>query len=388
MNYFFGFDIALSTPIEWRFNINHLFLALFVILVIIGLLFALNSRTEKGQKITKIILATFLLILELGRIIWKICQHIHINGSIDGFDWWWNISFQMCAIMTWTTIITLYVSAFVKNKDNLIIKILENILLGTAMVGGILTFIYPDLIDGNMPFFHFRNIQTVLTHALLIFVPLWLIKIKELKVRLKNIWMPALGFLYVGCFAMMMSLYSGQNFAYSIKCDLMEDVGLNITFPWHLILLILIIFCLTLLIYGIGELIYYLKNKNEEKPIKIAKEKYNFSSAIICFILAGVQSVLMLMLISLAMYDQTNQTSPYAIFCIFPFIFGVLLIYLGMEYLKISKNENLYNLVSSKKYSILLIISFVLNIVFGFYQLFVYLKLKTASKHFNFQQLK
>lgn len=380
MNYFFGFDVALASNIDWRFNINHLFLALFVILVIVGLLFALNSKTEKGQKITKIVLATLLLVLELGRIIWKICQHIHLYGSIDGFDWWWNISFQMCAIMTWTTIITLYVSAFAKNKNHIIIKILENILLGTAMVGGILTFIYPDLMDGSMPFFHFRNIQTVLTHTLLIFVPIWLVKIGELKIRIKNIWMPALGFLYVGCFAMMMSLYSGQNFAYSLACDLMEDIGLHVPYPWHLLIVVAIIFCLTVLIYAIGEIVYRKKHKTEQKPIKTQKEKYHYASAVTCFVLAAVQGVLMLMLISLGLYTPTDPTSPLAIFCLLPFGFSVLLIKLGMEYLLLSEKEDLSQEVHSKNYIILLVVSFLLNIILGFYQLFVYLKFSKQKK--------
>ena len=184
MNYFFGFQNRLAQTMDWFFNFNHLFLILFVASLIISGYFMFNAKTEKGQKITRIVLACLLFVFEVGRIVYKYCEHVANGGNNANFNWWWSISFQMCAIMTWTTIATLILSAILK-KGNKFLQILYNILFGCAMIGGILTFTYPDCIDGNFPLFHFKNLQTILVHSLLIFVPIYLIKTKNLKVEIK-----------------------------------------------------------------------------------------------------------------------------------------------------------------------------------------------------------
>ena len=65
MNYFFGFDNKLANNIDWFFNTNHLFLILFVALVVISSLFIFSAKSEKGKKITKIAIACILFVLEV-----------------------------------------------------------------------------------------------------------------------------------------------------------------------------------------------------------------------------------------------------------------------------------------------------------------------------------
>ena len=372
MNYFWDFDVQLKDKIDWMFNVNHLFLISFVAIFIVALMFLLNAKSEKGQKITKICLACVLFILEITRIIWDYQNHLHNGGTSENFNWWWTISFQMCAIMTWTTIITLIVSACVKNKQARVVKILENILFGVAMVGGILTFVYPDCITTDKPFLHFVNIQTIITHSLLIFAPLYLIKIKELKIEMKNIWMPALGFLYVGCLATATSIISGNNFAFALECDLLKDVGLNIPYPWHYLFVFLIVFLLTVLLYGVFEIRNHIKNKNIEKQVeKPNKNKNVYALSVLTFVFLCFQGLLMMLFMGQAIYIS-GQTSLLGILMLIPFIVAVLLILLGLYYNKLSNDDNFKKNKKSKIFIVTLIFAFVLNIVVGIYQLALY----------------
>ena len=50
MNYFFGFDNKLANNIDWFFNANHLFLILFVALVVVANLFIFSAKSEKARR--------------------------------------------------------------------------------------------------------------------------------------------------------------------------------------------------------------------------------------------------------------------------------------------------------------------------------------------------
>ena len=260
MNYFFGFDTKLAAETDWFFNLNHLFLLLWVAGFVVACYFLLSAKSEKGKKITKIVLAAVLFILEIGRIVYKYLSHVHHGGTAANFNWWWTISFQMCAIMTWTTIITLLLSAFLK-KDSKILTYAYNILFGCALIGGALTFCYPDCMSSDKPFLHFSNIQTVTVHALLIFVPIYLIKIGEFKVEIKNIWKLFVGYVLVGSVSMATSIVGSENFAFAKEFDLID---LGLPFPWHLPVVMIILVALATVIYGIFELVRKIKNRTEK----------------------------------------------------------------------------------------------------------------------------
>ena len=321
MNYFFGYENKLSNSIDWFFNFNHLFLIIFVSLFVLMCTFLLNAKSEKGIKITKIVIASTLFILEIGRIIYKFLMHKHYGGSAQNFNWWWNISFQMCAIMCWTTIITLILSVFIK-KQNRFLQMLYNILFGCAMIGGILTFIYPDCLDSSFPFFHFVNIQTILVHALLIFVPIYLIKIKHFKVEIKNIWNVFVGYVYIGCIAMTASIISGNNFAYSLKFDL---VNLGLAFPWHLPILMLALTAFSALIYGAFELVYYLRLKNTNKICKNIDSinKLNFAIFIMSRVCAIVFGAL-IMLSTASLIGKTN--TMLGLLCLIALVYMIMML--------------------------------------------------------------
>ena len=360
MNYFFGFDNTLSNNIDWFFNLNHLFLILFVAGFVVLCSFLLYAKSQKGRKITKIVLASILFVLEIGRIVYDFLLHKHNGGTAENFNWWWTFSFQMCAIMTWTTIVTLLLSAFIK-KENKFLQFLYNILFGCAMIGGILTFCYPDCITANYPFLHFINIQTVITHSLLIFVPIYLIKIKDFKVEIKNIWKVCAGYVYIGCVSMSASLISGNNFAYALELNL---VDLGIPFPWHLPLLMIVLVAFASLFYGTFELARYIKRGKASEKVEeeMVAHKDRFGMAL--YVLANITSILFGALILLGVACLIGQPSSwFGIFC----LIGLAYMIVGLvfaEYLKRYIYEP-FDYENKNKHILFIVLTIVLDLPLG-----------------------
>ena len=330
MDYFFGFETRLTERVNYVFTLNHLFLLFIVLGLIFALYFGLHAKSEKGKMITKLVLASVLLVFEIGRIVYKYIGHSVSGGTFANFDWWWNISFQLCAIACWATIVTLFLSAFLK-KENNYLKILYNILFGMALVGAALAFVYPDTIKGDRSLLHFENVQTILVHVLIIFVPIYLIKVKELNIRLKNIWMPAFGFLIAGSISMSASQISGQNFGFALSNGLLHDIGIRLPFPWHMPVTLFGVFLITLAMYGIFELVYFLKNR-KNKVEKDERSKICWNKFYILFIvtmsIGSVLSSLAYLTIPM-MFNATPAISWIGLLCLFPIPMIIGSLYLG-----------------------------------------------------------
>ncbi|MCL2234184.1 MAG: YwaF family protein [Firmicutes bacterium] len=273
MNYFFGFDVYFYGRISWMFNLNHLMLIFVVVGILCAMYFGLHAKSKRGVFVTKITLAVLMFVLETGRISWNLAHHFHSNeyATFANFDWWWRISFSMCAIMKWFSIATLLLSAFLR-KDNRAVTVMKNIMFGCALVGAALAFVYPDMISTSRSLLHFISVQTIISHFLLIFVPLYFIKIGELKVEIKNMWMVLLGYVYIGSVAMSAAQIAGRPFSFMLNQPLLESIGLNIGFPWHIMITFGVVFSISTAIYGGFEIARLIK-KRKEKEKRAGKVK-------------------------------------------------------------------------------------------------------------------
>lgn len=378
MNYFFGFENTLSQNIDWFFNLNHLFLICFVALFVIICFFAFHAKSEKGIKATKIALACILFVLEVGRTIYKYLMHVHNGGTTDNFNWWWNISFQMCAIMCWTTIITLILSVCLK-RENKFLQFLYNILFGCAMIGGILTFAYPDCLSENYPFLHFVNIQTVIVHALLIFVPIYLVKVKDLKVDIRNIWKVCVGYVYIGCVAMSASLISGNNFAYSLSFDL---VDLGLPFPWHLPVIMLVMVAFAAVFYGAFEIVRFVKRKKGKLNVSEEEKMHLNKFDLAIYIVSNVCAILFGALIMLGTASLIGSPSTWlGVLCLLGLIYMILMLVFAEKF---KKNINDEKVMQDKNLQItFVVLTFIFALPVGILCLIRYLKsqdTKTSSQ--------
>ena len=269
--------------------------------------------------------------------------------------------------MCWTTIITLVLSAFLK-KENKILNYLYNILFGCALIGGALTFLYPDCMSSDRPFLHFLNIQTITVHALLIFAPIYLIKIGEFKVEIKNIWKLFVGYVFIGSLAMTTSLISGENFAFATKFDLFD---LGLPFPWHLPVVMLVLVALSSAIYGIFELVRFLKYRNKNKEV-IEQQKSKLGLAFYITTIATAIVFGMSILLGTSALIGKDVKTLLGLLCLFGLIYMLAWIIVA-EYHKKYINSD-FDFSNKTKTIIKLILMFIFNLPVGIIYLIAYCK--------------
>jgi len=268
MNYFFGFES--TGQYEFLYNLNHLILGLLVIGALFALFFGIHAKTEKGIRITKIVLASVMVFFEGGRYLYLMIYGFQVYGN---FDWLGTVPFSMCGMMSITMIVVLYVSAFRKTRGHWM-PVFYNILLGCALWGGVLTFVSPQMINGEFSIMHFRNFQSIIIHIMLIFVPIYLIKIGELQVRLRNFWMVAVGYLSIGIISMTGSQINDNNFAYAMYIDMLIDWNINIPFPWHLPPMFFAMLLVPAIYYSIFEFVYWKRNPQATESKQFSKRQW------------------------------------------------------------------------------------------------------------------
>ncbi|MCQ2564685.1 MAG: YwaF family protein [Clostridia bacterium] len=274
----FGFDAKLEIEQKWIFNSNHLFLALAVFASVVLLSLIISPKTEMGKKITKIVIASILFLLEIGRMIYRFRYNIYCGQSASTMNWWGLINFENCSIVTWVAICTLFAGSFVK-KDNKILQFFYNAMFGCGILGGLLTFVYPLTISGAYPIYHFSNMQTIITHILIMTAPILVVKMGDFKVELKKVWQLIPYYIIVGCITLTASMCSGTNFAFTLYINWMY---LPIPFPFHVYLLVIVFVAVAAVEYSIFDLCRHIKNKR----LGVAEPKKHFNKTDLLVIIA------------------------------------------------------------------------------------------------------
>ncbi len=253
--------------INWL-DLKHIILLFsIVIFVCITLYFLLFAKSKKGIMITKIILASILFILEIGRIIWTVVSNNYFHKTTN---WLITLNFESCTMMVWLNIALVILSLFL-NKDNKFLIYLYNISFGIGLVGGVITFIYPAFINSYYSIFHFENLQSIISHIILIVLPLYYLKTKQFSPRLKDFWIIPFTYICVGNLSAMASIIANWNFAFTFYCMPFLVMGVKIPFPFHILTIFLLLSSIMFLVYTIFE----IKNKSHfQHYSKLTKFEY------------------------------------------------------------------------------------------------------------------
>ena len=232
LKYLFGFETYSEERVDFFFNLSHLLLLTVISSVIFISILFLKRLGQREQNRVLLACAVLLIVLELSRIGYNMFMHLYFNNSLAGFDWWQAISFQMCAMMVWFTAFSQFL--LLSEKAEKLKDFCCNLMFGGAMVGASMSFLVPALIHTNRPILHFLNMQTIMTHALLIFVPAYLAATKRFQIRFKNTGKVMLGLLFTAAIAMTASQISGNNFMFMKSFSFLENLGLFLPFPLHI----------------------------------------------------------------------------------------------------------------------------------------------------------
>ena len=199
-------------------KINHIFSVWhFVVLVLIAggitLLCMIARKKDKPwqDKMFKVIAFIFLAleILRIGyRTLIYFCYEILLPDHGNIYNWAEIISFALCTMITFFTIATLLIN---KEKWN---AYAYDAIFCIAMLGGLAALIYPDMLNTYYPIYHVMNVQTLITHGLLVATPILLVVTGRLQPKVNNWWKPMLQMFIFSMIARFFSKVSDSSFMF------------------------------------------------------------------------------------------------------------------------------------------------------------------------------
>lgn len=255
----FGFDdyIPEGQRIEYLFKLPGFIIALVALALVAIMAIIFKRLNYKKQNIFLYVIAGLLIVLEIGRISYDLLFRAHIGGVNNFQTIMHSISFQLCAQMVWYTAIVLLLR--VNKKKN---TFFYTTLYSVAGLGALLAFGYIDMIHVERHLYHFTNWQTLLTHTLLMAVPVMLIVGKRVEIKFKNLWMPLAVLAPCALIAGIIAFKVDYNFMYMIEFNL-----IGAKFPINLPILTGLAIILELLMFlpfGIKEM---LAKKNAKRLV-------------------------------------------------------------------------------------------------------------------------
>ena len=172
------------------FSISH-FVTLVIIAVGITVLCIVAHKRDKvwNDKMFKAV-AFILLGLEILRMTYRtityFCYEILLPDHGNIYNWAEIISFALCTMITFFSVATLLIN---NKKWN---GYAYDAIFCIALLGGISALIYPDMLNTYYPIYHIMNVQTLITHGLLVALPFLLVVTGRLQPKIKNFYKPML----------------------------------------------------------------------------------------------------------------------------------------------------------------------------------------------------
>ena len=189
------------------------------------------------------------------------------------------------------------------------------------------------------------------------------------------------GYVFIGCVSMTASLISGNNFAYALNFDLID---LGLPFPWHLPVLMLILSAFSAVIYGIFELIRYLRGKKvsalasqsevEQKEEIASKVQVKSKLSLALYIVSIVSAIVFGTLILLGEASMIGKDSKtlFGLLCLLPLVYMILMLVFAEQNKKYISGE--FDKSNYKKHITLITLTFIFCLPVGIIYLVKYLR--------------
>lgn len=344
-------------------------LPIITLLVCAGLFFVLPHKSKKATKITKLVVGFSLIAFYLAKTIFLICKYIKFFSfnisyvaNIFGLD----INFYLMALTSFVLIYTAF-----SNKQSFVLDICKNTMAGIALPLAFLSLCNPKLIVSvSNPWYHVTNLASILINCILILAPVYLIKLKEIKVSLRSYWQAISGYVLILCMCMTTNiiLKSANISELSYSSTLNNIFGTQINFPWHLLIVIPVFLLLAFGIYAIERAVISIVTKQkfiEDIEIRNKSEFfdiYTFATKTICC----MQGVLLLIIIA-TLVKNPKVNSWLGLVCLIPLvmtIFCLLTIYEMQKYIE-NTDQTIFN-KGDKRARKIITYAYVGNCIFGF----------------------
>lgn len=271
------------------------------IALIIGIFFSLCAKSDNGKKVTKICLASILSFFVVFKAVFWIIRIISISttNSINVSDLPKIFGFEIINFVIILEIVILFLSAFYTKKARFI-EFLQQTLIGVGLPVALYNLCRARMIHTQDNLFHIINIQAMLTIIILIVGMLYLIKTKSIKLNITKFWYAIAGYVCLTSLVMTISLISyDKNYSEMTFSSTLYQMGIKVSFPWHLLITIPIFLLISFGIYYLLLIIFKDKLAQPNVSDDIQQKNdffdiYSFSTKSICC----MQGFLILIIIS------------------------------------------------------------------------------------------
>lgn len=248
-NFFADFRVPGLKMFTWQ----HIVLTIFCLTLMAILITCYVKCGQKGRKRILYGCAIFLFCLEAFRIIWHICYR-GINK--------YTFPAHLCTLVAWTMPFAIL---FIKKQW------LYNLMFLCGLAGGFIAMFVPLWVFGEWNVFHVMPVQSMLSHAMLMTIPIMLVINKTYIPRIRKYWSGIAGTFILWSYALILSLATGICYMLttsSAGIPLLEKIPA----PWHLLIVVPAFMLATYLFYLPFEL--YYRKKDMEKANHILNENF------------------------------------------------------------------------------------------------------------------
>ena len=250
-----------NSNIEYFYTKQH-FIILFISLVIIVFFSMYATRQRfKFQRIFVLVSMIFLVLLEVGRLVWRYFYLQHNNESLSFLNIT-NLNFFTLSLYICIVLILL---ASLTKKDKKHKSFGLAFVFSVSSIIAITNLIYPSFLNTNFEFYHLYNLVSVLLRAITIMLGFFFIFSKWINTnRFLDLWKWFLSLVIFGiiCIVIYFALGQPNNLFYLEYVPAFESLGIYLNFPLQFILIGIFVFALQFLFFIPFYVYKKIKNKD------------------------------------------------------------------------------------------------------------------------------
>ena len=319
------------------------FLPIGILLLTFLLLYVLPTKSKRAVFVTKLTMACVLSALFLFRFFFWVARIIHITPAHEFTPAYLPraLGLDIPMFLTLWVILTLFVSAFDK-KGSRFCKFLQHTLLGVGLTYGVITMFRLDMIDKYDNLYHMLNIGAMINMFAFVFVPLYLVKSKDLKPKFTKFWYAVAGYACMMALVLTLAIVNGSNYSEMLVSTTLKSMGAKIDLPWHLLI---VTPAFLLICFGVYMLVLYVGKKlakdNEEEQFVHKNEFFDlqaFAMKSVCC----MQAYFLMIIIAALVYKPGGSLLGFLV--LIPFVMTVFSVLAAndMEKISVQNNEKVF----------------------------------------------
>ena len=343
----FMFDLSqLSKSIQFTVAFKNL-LPIGILLLTFLLIWALPAKSKKAVFVTKICSTSVLLALFLFRFFFWIARAIHISPSHTFTPAFLPraLGLDIPMLLTLWLILTLFVSAFDK-KGSKFSQFLNHTALGVGLTYGVITLFRLDMLFKNDNLYHMLNIAEMIKMFAFVFVPLYLVKSKDVEPKLSKFWYAIAGYACMMSLCLTFALNNGANnggnYSEMLVSLTLKNMGIKIDLPWHLLIVTPAFLLICFAVYLIVKFVNGKFRTEVPSTTYVQKNEFFDLQAFAMKSVCCMQPYFIVIIIA-ALVNKPNGT-PLGFLCLIPFFMTLFCVLCTnrLEVLTYENNEQVF----------------------------------------------